>query len=128
MPHSLILNLLPTSPIPPGYLTGKHLHVLFLTVVSSVDQSLGDRLHEQKTEKAFTLSPLQVRDCPQRDRTLKWEYKQPIPADTPCWWRVSLLDDALFSHLTPLWLNLNPSHPWHLGPADLQITSILGTA
>jgi len=128
MPHSLILNLLPTSPIPPEYLTGRHLHALFLTVVSSVDQSLGDRLHEQKTEKAFTLSPLQVSDRSQRDRTLKWEYKQPIPAVTPCWWRVSLLNDVLFSHLTPLWLNLNPSHPWHLGPADLQITSILGTA
>lgn len=128
MPHSLILNLLPTSPIPPGYLTGKHLHALFLTLVSSVDQALGDRLHAQKTEKAFTLSPLQVSDRPCRDRTLQWEYKQPVPAGTACWWRISLLDDALFSHLTPLWLNINPAHPWHLGPANLQITSILGTA
>jgi CRISPR-associated endoribonuclease Cas6 len=128
MPHSLVLNLLPTSPIPPGYLTGKHLHALFLTVVSSVDKNLGDRLHEQKTEKAFTLSPLQISDRPRRDQTLQWQYAQPIPAGTPCWWRVSLLDDGLFSHLTPLWLNLNPVRPWHLGPADLQITSILGTA
>jgi CRISPR-associated endoribonuclease Cas6 len=128
MPHSLILNLLPTSPISPGYLTGKHLHALFLTLVSSVDQALGDRLHEQKTEKAFTLSPLQVSGRTQRDRTLQWEHKQPIPAGTPCWWRISLLDDTLFNHLTPLWLNLQPAHPWHLGPADLQITSMLGTA
>lgn len=128
MPHSLILNLLPTSPIPPGYLTGKHLHALFLTLVSSVDRNLGDRLHEQKTEKAFTLSPLQVSNRPHHDRTLQWEYRQPVLAATACWWRVSLLDDSLFSHLTPLWLNLNPTHPWHLGPADLQITSILGTA
>lgn len=128
MPHSLVLNLLPTSPIPPGYLTGKHLHALFLTLVSSIDQELGDRLHAQKTEKAFTLSSLQVSEHSSRGHLLKWEYKQPIPAGTACWWRVSLLDDALFSHLTPLWLNLNPAHPWHLGPADLQITSILGTA
>lgn len=128
MPHSLVLNLLPTSPIPPGYLTGKHLHALFLTVVSSVDQSLGDRLHEQKTEKAFTLSPLQVSNSPRCDRALQWEHKQSIPAGTGCWWRVSLLDDALFGDLTSLWLNLNPDHPWHLGPANLQITSILGTA
>ena len=42
MPHSLILNLLPTSPILPGYLAGKQLHALFLTLVSSVDQALGD--------------------------------------------------------------------------------------
>lgn len=128
MPHSLVLNLLPATPIPTGYLTGKHLHALFLTLVSSVDRSLGDRLHEQKTEKAFTLSPLQVRDRPRRDHVLQWDYKQPVPAGAFCWWRISLLDDALFGHLTPLWLNLNPAHPWHLGPANLQITSILGTA
>jgi len=128
MPHSLILNLLPTFPILPGYLTGKHLHALFLTLVSSVDQALGNRLHEQKTEKAFTLSPLQVSDRTPRDRTLQWDYKQPISAGTACWWRISLLDDDLFSNLTPLWLNLNPAHPWHLGAANLQITSILGTA
>lgn len=127
MPHSLILNLVPTSPIPPGYLTGKHLHALFLTLVSSVDQSLGDRLHEQKTDKAFTLSPLQITKRAGRDHLLQWEHTRPIPAGTPCWWRISLLDDALFGNLTQLWLNLNPNHPWHLGPADLQITSVLGT-
>lgn len=136
MPHSLVLNLLPTSPISPKYLTGKHLHALFLTLVSSVDQSLGDRLHEQQKEKAFTLSPLQVtgnreQAIENRNRvtsSIQYHYSQPISTGTPCWWRVSLLDDSLFSHLTPLWLNLNPSQPWHLGSADLQITSILGTA
>ncbi|MBV9388694.1 MAG: CRISPR-associated endoribonuclease Cas6 [Chroococcidiopsidaceae cyanobacterium CP_BM_ER_R8_30] len=128
MPHSLVLNVLPTSLIPSGYLTGKHLHALFLTLVSSVHQELGDRLHGQKTEKSFTLSSLQVSNRTRQDRTLQWEHKQSIPAETPCWWRISLLDDSLFSHLTPLWLNLNPTHPWHLGPANLQITSILGTA
>ncbi len=127
MPHSLILNLMPTSPIPPGYLTGKHLHALFLTLVSSVDQALGDRLHEQKTDKAFTLSPLQIAKQSGRNHQLQWEHPRPIPAATSCWWRISLLDDTLFGNLTQLWLNLNPNHPWHLGPADLQITSILGT-
>jgi CRISPR-associated endoribonuclease Cas6 len=125
MPHSLVLNLSPISPIPHGYLTGKHLHALFLTLVSSVDQELGDRLHEQKTDKPFTLSPLQTSRQPSAE--LQWDYRQPIPAGQPCWWRISLLDDDLFGHLSKLWLNLNPSRPWHLGPADLQITSILGT-
>lgn len=127
MPHSLVLNLLPTSPISAGYLTGKHLHALFLTLVSSVDRELGDRLHGQKTEKAFTLSPLQIRDYVNRNHRLQWEHQQSIPAGTLCWWRISLLDDTLFGQLTKLWLNLNPAQPWHLGSADLQITSILGT-
>ncbi len=129
MPHSLILNLLPQSPIPPQYLTGRHLHALFLTLVSSVDRKLGDYLHESKADKPFTLSPLQVsrQFIGSRDSILQWEHTKPISAGTPCWWRISLLDDTLFGKLTQLWLNLNPNHPWHLGPADLHITSILGT-
>ncbi|MBW4616482.1 MAG: CRISPR-associated endoribonuclease Cas6 [Desmonostoc vinosum HA7617-LM4] len=134
MPHSLILNLLPQSPIPPQYLTGRHLHALFLTLVSSVDRELGDRLHDSTADKAFTLSPLQVMRGQERSQyksksgmPLQFSHQQPIPTGTPCWWRISLLDDTLFSQLTQLWLNLNPNHPWHLGPADLYITSIQGT-
>lgn len=127
MPHSLILNLQPRSLIPPGYLTGKHLHALFLTLVSSVDRSLGDHLHEQKTEKAFTLSPLQIANRSSRGHLLQWEYHRSVSASQPCWWRISLLNDDLFRYLTPLWLNLNPTDSWHLGPADLVITSVLGT-
>ncbi|MEH2115569.1 CRISPR-associated endoribonuclease Cas6 [Nostoc sp.] len=130
MPHSLVLNLLPQSPIPSQYLTGRHLHALFLTLVSSVDRTLGDRLHDSTTDKAFTLSPLQIDSYSKgvkRGSQLQYSHQQPIPAGTPCWWRISLLDDTLFSQLTQLWLNLNPNRPWHLGPADLYITSIQGT-
>jgi CRISPR-associated endoribonuclease Cas6 len=132
MPHSLVLNLLPQSPIPPQFLTGRHLHALFLNLVSSVDRHLGDYLHESKADKAFTLSPLQVvrsqnSGVRTQNHSLQWEHTKPIATGTPCWWRISLLDDTLFSKLTQLWLNLNPNHPWHLGPGDLHITSILGT-
>ncbi|AFY78764.1 CRISPR-associated endoribonuclease Cas6 [Pleurocapsa sp. PCC 7327] len=126
MPHSLVLNLLPLSPIFPGYLSGQHLHALFLTLVSSVDRELGDYLHNDRTDKAFTLSPLQI-DCQRPSHCLQWEHAKPIPVGTPCWWRISLLDDTLFGKLTQLWLNLNLDRPWHLGSADLQITSILAT-
>lgn len=132
MPHSLVLNLLPESPIPAQFLTGRHLHALFLTLVSSVDTQLGGYLHESKADKAFTLSPLQVvsrqkSGVRSHNHTLEWEHTKPIPTGTPCWWRISLLDDTLFGKLTQLWLNLNPQQPWHLGFADLHITSILGT-
>jgi CRISPR-associated endoribonuclease Cas6 len=131
MPHSLVLNLVPLSLISPGYLSGKHIHALFLNLVSYVSRELGDRLHEEKSEKSFTLSPLQIAGAGNsrngKIHILQWEHQQPIPAGTPCWLRVSLLDDAIFGNLTKLWLNLNPAKPWHLGSADLKITSILGT-
>ena len=148
MPHSLILNLLPQSTIYPQFLTGRHYHALFLNLVSSVDRTLGDLLHESTADKAFTLSPLQVKlDSPKytdrkytdrkytdrkyidkrRSHVLQYQQQRPINPGTPCWWRISLLDDTLFSKLTQLWLNINPEQPWHLGSADLFITSIQGT-
>ena len=133
MPHSLVLNLAPKSTIYPNYLTGRHYHALFLNLVSSVDRSLGDMLHDSTAEKAFTLSPFQVTNFSPLTKGgrggshLQWQHQQPIPPATPCWWRMSLLDDTLFSKLTQLWLNLNPEQPWHLGSADLYITSIQGT-
>ena len=143
MPHSLILNLLPQSTIYPQFLTGRHYHALFLNLVSSVDRTLGDILHDSTADKAFTLSPLQVKLDPPRytDRKytdkkyidkrkihiLQYQQHKPISPNTTCWWRISLLDDTLFGKLTQLWLNINPEQPWHLGSADLFITSIQGT-
>ncbi len=133
MPHSLILNILPQSTIYPQFLTGRHYHALFLNLVSSVDRTLGDILHDSTADKPFTLSPLQVQldTSRHRDRgrshVLQYQQEQPISPGTLCWWRISLLDDTLFSKLTQLWLNINPEQPWHLGSADLFITSIQGT-
>jgi CRISPR-associated endoribonuclease Cas6 len=94
-------------------------------MVSSVDIKLGDYLHESNADKAFTLSPLQVQNRYQdQSHTLQYAHQNPISAGTYCWWRISLLDDNLFSQLTPLWLNINPEQPWHLGSANLYITSI----
>lgn len=97
---------------------------LALQLVSYVDRDLATHLHDSHADKAFTLSPLQIS---QAQNILQWECHKPIPAGTPCWWRVSLLDENLFGKLTQLWLNLNPDTPWHLGSADLKITNILGT-
>ncbi|AFZ42910.1 CRISPR-associated protein, Cas6 family [Halothece sp. PCC 7418] len=128
MPYSLILNLTPISPISPNYLCGRHLHALFLTLVSKVDQDLGDRLHSSQSNKPFTLSPLQLNYPKRYSHQLQWEHKTAIKKGTPCWWRISLLDDELFSQLTQLWLNLNTQQSWHLGSADLNINSIQGTS
>jgi CRISPR-associated endoribonuclease Cas6 len=128
MPYSLVLNLLPTSPIYPQYLTGRHFHALFLTLVTAVDKELGDTLHESSSDKAFTLSPLQVSNAAKYEgyvHGLQWQQSRPIPPVTPCWWRISLLDDRLFQRLTQLWLGLNLEQSWHLGSADLRITQIL---
>lgn len=125
MPYSLVLNLLPRSPIPQAHLSGRHLHALFLDLVQSIDPGLATTLHQQQSDKAFTLSPLQVGT--RKGNTLQWQHDRSIPAGSPCWWRISLLDETLFGRLTHLWLNLNTQQSWHLGAAALQVINILGT-
>ncbi|MEB3828064.1 CRISPR-associated endoribonuclease Cas6 [Phormidium sp. CCY1219] len=128
MPHSLVINLVPESAISPQFLQGRHLHALFLNLVNSVNPTLASNLHEQKTEKAFTISPLQVsKSSGSSGHLLQWNHQKAIPPGTSCWWRVSLLDDSLFGNLTQLWLTLNRDRLWKLGSAELQITKILGT-
>jgi CRISPR-associated endoribonuclease Cas6 len=127
MPHSLVLHLIPQSDLSPNYLDGKHLHALFLSLVSAVDKSLGDRLHADKGQKAFTLSNIQIAHPQKSRKTLQWQYRQPIAAGTPCWWRISLLDDTLFGQLGKLWLNLDLNRDWHLGSTNLIVTKIAGT-
>ncbi len=124
MPYSLVINLLPREPIQTGYLEGRHLHALFLSIVNAVDPTLAGQLHSENKDKAFTLSPLQTQS---QGGSLQTSHSRAVPAGTPCWWRIGLLDEALFSKLTQLWLNLNPRHAWHLGAANLEIASVLAT-
>jgi CRISPR-associated endoribonuclease Cas6 len=122
MPHSLVFNLTPKSTIQPEHLTGKHLHALWLTLISHIDRDLGNTFHSDTASKPFTLSPLQI-----HDRPIACNYRNPIKPGTPCWWRVTLLDETLFSRLMPLWLNLNADRIWHLDAAELTISSVFGT-
>jgi CRISPR-associated endoribonuclease Cas6 len=122
MPYSLVVNCVPRSPLPITHLSGRHLHALFLDLVSSVDKDLGNYLHKQEKEKAFTLSPLQIQ---LNRKLLKWSYKTAIAEGTPCWWRITLLDDTLFSKLAQLWLNMNCNQAWKLGSTPLDLISIL---
>lgn len=123
MPHSLVLNLQPQSSIPASHLSGRHLHALFLDLVRSQNPTLSETLHQHSAEKSFTLSALQTRSPYSR---LQYQHQSAIASATPCWWRISLLDDALFSELAQLWLS--PKQSWQLGAAELAVTSILGTA
>jgi len=96
MPYSLVVNFVPRSPITVTHLNGRHLHALFLDLVSSVDKDLDNHLHKQEKEKAFALSLLRIK---LNRKLLQWSYKTAITEGTPCWWRITLLDDTLFAKL-----------------------------
>ena len=127
MPYSLVINFINTTDIPRSYTSGKHLHALFLNLVNSIDPNLSQYLHRSQSNKDFTISPLQITRNGNQN-LLTWEkQKKDIKKGSNCWWRITLLDDNLFGKLTPIWLNLNPQKPFHLGSGEIQITSILSS-
>ncbi|BAQ65849.1 CRISPR-associated endoribonuclease Cas6 [Geminocystis sp. NIES-3709] len=127
MPHSLVIKFTPLSDIPVGYTSGKHLHALFLNLVNSVDRTLAQYFHDSQANKSFTVSPLQVNNSKNDQKLLQWKQEKNIKKSSSCWWRITLLDDSLFSKLTKLWLNLNPEKPYHLGSGELLITNVFAS-
>ncbi|BAQ61530.1 CRISPR repeat RNA endoribonuclease Cas6 [Geminocystis sp. NIES-3708] len=129
MPHSLVINFTPISDIPLGYTSGKHLHGLFFTLVNAVNPELAEYFHQSVANKSFTVSSLQVINSNKnQDKFLQWQQQKTVKKGSNCWWKITLLDDTLFSQLTKLWLNLRPEKPYHLGSGDLFITSVLASS
>ena len=128
MPCSLIINLVPLAPLPTSHLSGRHLHALFLDLVRAHNPDLSAELHAQTSQKAFTLSPLQTNVTSQQTpSTLQWSYRRAIPAGSLCWWRITLLDDAVFEQLATLWLGISAQQQWQLGGSPIQVTRVVGT-
>lgn len=142
MPQSFVINLVPEISIPQKYLTGQYFYDLFLRLVSSVDAELGQILQADSQNKSFTLGPLQISNTIQSQKgirnlrflpsrkpigngPLQYQYQNDVPAGTHCWWRIVLLDDELFGHLSREWERNAPHLNIYLGPSKLQITNLL---
>ncbi|MFG6102374.1 CRISPR-associated endoribonuclease Cas6 [Leptothoe sp. EHU-05/26/07-4] len=137
MPESLVINLVAESTIPFQYLRGYHLHRLFLALISAVDVDLSQTL-QAYSYRAFALSPLQMASQPQTTSARNLKFLLPrqqletttfqyanssMPAGSHCWWRIALLDDGLFKHISSRLEQVAARKPWYLGPARLHITN-----
>jgi len=141
MPQSIVINLVPEAVIPRQYLQSQHFQKLFLTLVTAVDTELGRILQADSQNRSFTLGPLQVPDpdntrlasrklkfflprSVSEQQPMQYHYPADIPPGVHCWWRISLLDDALFESLSHAWERHLTRQSWFLGPARLHITNL----
>lgn len=125
MPHSLTLHVIPQNPLPAQFTEGRHLHALFLNLVQALDPELSALFHSNVGAKAFTTTSLQIG----KQLSSYIQVAKTIAPGTPCWWKLCLLDERLFTKLAPVWLQI-PSlgTTWHLGPADLALSHMYSTA
>ncbi len=125
MPQSLILKLTAQSAIDPRYQQGQVLQQLFFDLIEAVDPRLAQILLSDPTNRSYSFSPLQ-RPCQIRSKKTVLQYNSGvvIPAQTQCWWRITLLDDPLFDSIGTLWQSLH-SERFDLGTAYLTVDEVI---
>jgi CRISPR-associated endoribonuclease Cas6 len=124
MPFSLVLQGYPQADVPVAHVQGPALQGMFLHLIQEVDPAVNVRLHNDDKYRPYTLSPLGI-VADQRDFQGYWLPRQHLlNARTPCYVRITLLDDALFPTFSSYFLSrLNPT--FHLGDTEFTVTNVL---
>ena len=136
MPQSLVLNLVACSAIPQKSLQGRAIQHLFFDLVNEVDPDLAHVLRQDPQSRAYSLSALQGElqvdsrsknlrlFTAKHNTSLQFFHQQAIAPNTPCWWRITFLDDDLFDHLIFLWKDL-VNEPFQLGSSTVAIANVI---
>lgn len=133
MPFSIIINGFPKTSVPVTHIQGPALQGMFLHLITEVDPESAARLHDDSRYRPYTLSPLGIHRGKNPTREGKREFQgfrlpreQVLKAGTPCYLRVTLLEDALFPTFSRYFLT-RPQPEFRLGDTDFTITDVLAT-
>jgi len=124
MPFSFVLQGYPQNDVPVAHVQGPMVQAMFLSLIQQVDPALSQRLHDESSYRPYTLSPLGlVKE--NRDFQEYWLPRdQILQMGTPCYVRITFLDDGLFPTFNSYFLNrLEPT--FRLGETAFAVTNIL---
>lgn len=123
MPCSLLVYGYPYSDVSAASVQGAALQGMFLHLMEHVQPGLSARLHEAQNARPYTLSPLGIGTRGQDFRAFRLPKDARIAANTPCFFRVTLLDDTLL----PLFANYfftGDEPTFRLGETDFGVNRI----
>jgi CRISPR-associated endoribonuclease Cas6 len=126
MPFSIILNGYPKDNVPVPHVQGPALQGMFLHLMEQVDSVVSKRLHDESGYHPYTLSPLGLGERGHRFRGFQLPQEQVLKTGTPCYVRITLLDDLLFPIFSRYFL-ARPEPTFHLGETEFTVTSVLAT-
>ncbi len=96
MPFSLLVHLQPQDDLPSFRMQGNVLHAVFFELIDRVDPKFAARLHADNRYRPFTISPLASGTQLTNGRGFCFARQRLLKKDSPCLFRISLLDDELF--------------------------------
>lgn len=126
MPFSIVVNGYPKNDVPVPHIQGSVLQGMFLHLIGEVDPEIARRLHDELGYRPYTLSPLGIGRQGKTFRGFKMPREQRIRSGSPCYLRITLLDDALFPTFSRYFLNrVQPTY--RLGETGFVVTEVLAT-
>jgi CRISPR-associated endoribonuclease Cas6 len=126
MPFSIVMNGYPTEAVPVAQVQGPALQGMFLHLLEAVDPDVANRLHDDRTYRPYTLSPLGIGERGRGFRGFRLPRDRRLTAGTPCYLRITLLDDALFPTFSRYFLS-RPRPTFRLGQTAFTVTNVLAT-
>ena len=126
MPFSILINGYPQRAVPVAQVQGPALQGMFLQLMEQVDPAVSARLHADNRYRPYTLSPLGIGERGRGFRGFRLPRDRELKAGTPCYVRVTFLEDALFPTFSRFFLS-SPSPMLRLGRVDFPVTEVLAT-
>ena len=127
MPLSILLNMTPKTNIPVAHVQGPALQAMFLHLMQQINPSVSARWHNEPGYRPFTLSPLGVYGEASQFQGFWLPPDKILKSETACYFRVTLLDDALFSVFGQYFQSVSESMVM-LGKTEFVVTDILSTS
>ena len=137
MPFSILVQGYPNDDVPVPHVQGPELQGMLLHLIKEVDPIVTQRLHPDQKYRPYTLSPLGVGE-PTPDPSQEGNYRKgfdgfrlprqyDLSAGTPCYLRVTFLEDMLFPIFSRYFLDrVEPT--FRLGETEFTVTNVLATA
>lgn len=123
MPFSILLQGYPIHDIPTDEAQGSAIQGMFLHLLEMVDPAVSARVHDEKTYRPYTLSPLGLGSYPKTLKGFRRPHRRILEARTRCYLRVGLLDDDLFPPFSRYFLDQSESS-FILGHTKFTVTGI----
>jgi CRISPR-associated endoribonuclease Cas6 len=110
MPFSILIQAYPQADVQAIHVQGPALRGMFLHLIRDVDEATCQRLYDDSAYRPYTLSPLGLGEPDATFdgfRLLRSDY---LCAGTPCYLRLTLLEDHLFPTFSRYFLDrVNPT-------------------
>ena len=126
MPFSILIHAAPQTAVAFSDVQGPALQGMFLHLIQAVDATLSARLHDDSTFRPYTLSPLGLGAAGHDFDAFRLTQRGAIAAGTPCFFRLTLLDDALFPTFARYFLE-HAEPQFYLNDTAFTVTNVQAT-